>query len=557
MRSSDILKRPDFCFNRSVYKSMGFSDDELARPIIGIANSWSELVPGSYNLRSLAEHVKHGIYEAGGTPVEFGIIGACDGTAQGNVGMHYILPSRDLIACDVEVMVEAHQLDGIVLLGSCDKIVPGLLMAAARLGIPAIFLPGGPMQGGKVFDGRKSDLTSLSEGCGMLSVGTLTEEELYNLEDEAGPGYGSCSFFGTANTMCCLAEALGLALPGAALVPAVYAERTRFAFATGRAIMNLVHKGISARDIITQDAIENAICVLNATGGSTNAVLHLTALANEIGIDSYVLMRIFDSMSRGVPLIVKVNPASEYNMEDFYHAGGIPAVMFEISAWLHTESMTVTGKTVAENLEGLDAQPDRRIIKTAAEPFSHMGGIAVVYGNLAPEGGVTKPAAIIPEMHRFKGIACVFDSEEEAEEAILSGQITPGKVVVIRYEGPKGGPGMREMFKAMKYLYGRGLANCTAVITDGRFSGTNNGCFVGHISPEAAEGGPIAFIENGDEIDINIPERSISVLVSDEDMAKRKEKWTPRPPKFTKGYLGLYSKLATSASRGGILNLNI
>ena len=556
MRSANILKRPNFCFNRAVYKSMGFSDEELASPIIGVANTWSELVPGSYNLRALAEHVKNGIYAAGGTPVEFGVTGPCDGTAQGNEGMHFILPSRDLIACDVEVMVQAHQLDAVVLLGSCDKIVPGLLMAAARLGLPAILLPGGPMQGGPAFDGRKSDLTSLSEGCGMVSAGTLEEAELYRLEDAAGPGCGSCSFYGTANTMCCLAEAMGMTLPGAALVPAVYAERTRLAFATGRAIVRLVERNITARDIITEDSLNNAIRVLNATGGSTNAVLHLTALAHEIDMDPGRMMQKFDQMGANTPLIVNVNPASEYNMEDFYHAGGVPQVMRELAPLLHREAMTVTGKTVAENLASIQGEPDRRVIKTMGEPFSGTGGIAVVYGNLAPEGGVTKPAAIVPEMHHFVGTARVFDNEEAAEEAILSGGIQPGHVVVIRYEGPKGGPGMREMFKAMKYLYGRGLATCTAVITDGRFSGTNNGCFVGHISPEAAEGGPIALIQDGDEIDINIPQRSLTLRVPDEELARRKALWVPKAPKYKKGYLGLYSKLAASASRGGVMDID-
>lgn len=555
MRSADILKRPDFCFNRSVYKSMGFSDEELARPIIGVANTWSELVPGSYNLRAVAEHVKNGIYAAGGTPVEFGVTGACDGTAQGNDGMHFILPSRDLIACDVEVMVEAHQLDAVVLLGSCDKIVPGLLMAAARLGLPAILLPGGPMLGGPMFDGRKSDLTSLSEGCGMVSAGNLTEEELYQLEDVAGPGCGSCSFYGTANTMCCLAEALGMTLPGAALVPAVYAERTRLAFATGRAIMQLVEKSITARDIITEDALDNAIRVLNATGGSTNAVLHLTALAHELDIPAEAMMEKFDAMGKNTPLVARVNPASEYNMEDFYLAGGIPAVMREIEPLLHTDAMTATGKTLRQNLAEAKPAADRRVIKTMDAPFSTTGGIAVVKGNLAPEGGVTKPAAIVPEMHHFAGTARVFNCEEEAEAAILGGNIQPGTVVVIRYEGPKGGPGMREMYKAMKYLYGRGLAKCTALITDGRFSGTNNGCFVGHISPEAAEGGTIALVQNGDEIEIDIPSRSITLKVDDAELARRKAQWVPKPPKYTKGYLGMYSKLAASASRGGILDV--
>lgn len=554
MRSEAILKRPNFCFNRAVYKSMGFSNEDLSKPIIGIANTWSELVPGSYNLRALAEHVKHGIYAAGGTPVEFGVTGACDGTAQGNEGMHFILPSRDLISYDVEVMVQAHQLDGIVLLGSCDKIVPGLLMAAARLGIPSILLPGGPMQGGPMFDGRKSDLTSLSEGCGMLSAGKISEDDLFRLEDEAGPGCGSCSFFGTANTMCCLSEALGMTLPGGALIPAVYAERTRISFSTGQAIVGLVEKNITAKDIITEAAIDNAICVLNTIGGSTNGVLHLTAIAREIGIDSSVMMEKFDRIGKNTPLVVKVNPSSEYNMEDFYRAGGMPAVLQEVSPLLDLSVLTVTGKTMDANLQAAHLPPpDRRVIKTLSEPFSLTGGIAILYGNLAVEGCITKPSAIVPEMHCFSGSARVFDCEEAAEQTILADGIHAGDVVVIRYEGPKGGPGMREMYKAMKYLYGMGLARSTALITDGRFSGTNNGCFVGHISPEAAEGGPIALIQDGDKITIDIPSGSITLHVDDTELELRRKEWRRPEPKYRTGYLGLYSKLASSASRGGVL----
>ncbi len=555
-RSQKILRRPDFSFNRAVYKSMGFSDKDLDKPIIGVANTWSELVPGSYNLRSVAESVKRGIYAAGGTPVEFGVIGACDGTAQGNEGMRFILPSRDLIANDVEVMVQAHQLDGIVLLGSCDKIVPGLLMAAARLKLPAILLPGGPMQGGPVFDNRASDLTSLSEGCGMVKAGKLAEEALYEMEDTCGPGCGSCSFYGTANTMCCLSEALGMTLPTGALIPAVYAERTRIAFATGEKIVELVEQNITADKIINEKSMDNAIRVLNATGGSTNGVLHLLAVAREAGLSSPAIMEKFEKIGMDTPLIAKVNPASKYNMEDFYFSGGIPQVMKEIAPLLNLDAMTVTGKTVGENLDSWSCRNvNRDVIKTMEEPFSRFGGIAVLKGNLSPEGCITKPSAIRPEMHFFKGKARVFNGEEEAEKAILEGGIKRGDVVVIRYEGPKGGPGMREMYKAMKYLYGIGLAESTALITDGRFSGTNNGCFVGHISPEAAEGGPIALIEDGDEITIDIPNHEITLHVEEGILAKRREKFQAPKPKYTKGYLALYSKMAASASRGAVLEM--
>jgi dihydroxy-acid dehydratase len=536
---------------------MGFSDRDLEKPIIGIANTWSELVPGSYNLRALADSVKRGVYAAGGTPVEFGVIGACDGTAQGNEGMHFILPSRDLIANDIEVMVQAHQLDAVVLLGSCDKIVPGLLMAAARLNLPAILLPGGPMQGGPEFDGRATDLTSLSEGCGMVKAGTLAATELYHMEDTCGPGCGSCSFYGTANTMCCLAEALGMILPGGALIPAVYAQRTRNAFETGEKIVELVQKNITADQIITEASIENAIRVLNATGGSTNGILHLLAIAREIGIDSEVMFDKFDKIGMSTPLLVKVNPSSQYNMEDFYHTGGIPQVMKELKSLLNTDALTVTGKTVGGNNDDYNERTvNREIIKTLAEPFLPFGGIAVLKGNLAPEGCITKPSAIKPQMHKFSGTARVFDCEEAAEQAILAGEIKPQTVVVIRYEGPKGGPGMREMYKAMKYLYGMGLAESTAVITDGRFSGTNNGCFVGHISPEAAEGGPIAFVQDGDQITVDIPQKTVTLHVPEAEMEIRKVGFAAPPPKYTKGYLGLYSRLAASASRGAVLELN-
>jgi len=556
-RSKCVLSTPEGSFNRGVFKSMGFSDDNLERPIIGIANAWSELVPGHYNLRQLAENVKRGIYLAGGTAAEFGVIGACDGTAQGNKGMHFILPSRDLIANDIEVMVEAHQLDGLVMLGSCDKIVPAMLMAAARLEIPSIILAGGPMLGGTTFDNRKSDLTSISEGLGMLKRGKIGEKEYNQLEESSVPTCGSCSFYGTANTMCCAAEAMGMSLPGSALIPAVFAERLRAAEVTGKAIVNLVNKNITGQDIITTNSINNAIRVVMATGGSTNAVLHLTAIAAEIGIDAKVMIETFDSLSETTPQVAKVNPASEYNMEDFYFAGGIPQVMKELKTILNTDCMTVTGETVDENLLQLNSgfKVDRRVIKTIDQPFSISKGLAILRGNIAPDTGVTKPAAIDQAMWNFTGTAITFNSEEEAEEAILGGKIKEGNVVVIRYEGPKGGPGMREMFKAMKYLYGVGLAKKTALITDGRFSGTNNGCFVGHISPEAAEGGPIAIIEDGDKITIDISNKSLHLHVSDEEIQVRMKKWKRPEPKFKKGYLALYSKLAQSADKGAVMKI--
>ncbi|HWR45410.1 dihydroxy-acid dehydratase [Sporomusa sp.] len=556
-RSSNILGKPEWSFNRSVFKSVGFSDDDLNRPVIGIANSWNELVPGHANLRQVAEHVRKGIYRAGGTVAEFGVIGACDGTAQGHAGMHYILPSRDLIANDIEVMVEAHRLDGIVLLGSCDKIVPGMLMAAARLKIPAIFLPGGPMLGGVKFDGRKADLTTMSEALGMLKSEKIDETAYGQLEELCGPTCGSCAFYGTANTMCCMAEALGMSLPGAALVPAVYADRLRLGEDTGKAIVALVNNQTSADKIITYQSLENAIRVLMATGGSTNAVLHLSAVAAELDITAETMMDAYDNLSQSTPQIAKVNPASQYDMEDFHRAGGIPKVMQEIDSLLNKACITVTGKTVEQNLQDYKFKypHDHNVISTLDNPFSKQKGLAILRGNLAPDTAVTKPAAIAPEMHVFTGCARVFDCEETAEEAILNGSIKEGDVVVIRYEGPKGGPGMREMYKAMKYLYGMGLAKKTALITDGRFSGTNNGCFVGHISPEAAEGGPLAAVQDGDRITIDIPQGLLQLHLSDQEISARLEKWQRPEPKFTRGYLGIYSKLASSAAKGAVVKV--
>lgn len=391
----------------------------------------------------------------------------------------------------------------------------------------------------------------------MLKAGKITEEELEQLEDTCGPTYGSCSFYGTANTMCALAEAMGMTLPGGALIPAVYAERTRTAYKTGEKIVELVRKNITAREIITADAMDNAIRVLNATGGSTNGALHLPAIAREIGISGREMTDKFKTIGMTTPLIVKVNPASPYNMEDFYFAGGIPQVMLELQSLLHGEAMTVTGQTVAENIaEYKVGDVNRAIIKTMDAPFLQFGGIAVLDGNLAPDGCITKPSAIAPQMHVFTGRAKVYDGEETAERAILAGEIVSGDVVVIRYEGPKGGPGMREMFKAMKYLYGVGLGTSTALITDGRFSGTNNGCFVGHISPEAARGGPIALIENGDEITIDIPAGKITLHVDEETLEKRRESLILPAPVVRGGYLGLYARFALSASEGAVMDWN-
>ena len=553
-RSKHILEGLGNQYYRATLKSMGFTTEDLKRPVIGIANAWSECVPGHYNLRQVAQRVKDGIYRAGGTPIEFGVIGGCDGMGQGHDGMHYILPSRELIANSIESMAQINLFDGLVLLGSCDKIVPGMLMAAARLNIPCIFLPGGPMEGGVVFDGRQADQTSSTEAYGMLSAGKITEAEYVALEDTACPGCGSCSYLGTANTMCALAEAMGMTLPDGGLAPATSAARMMKAEETGVKIMELVEKNITSRKIITNGSIRNAIKACLAMSGSTNAVMHLTAIAHEAELDIKVLDE-FDSLSRTTPQIAKMNPSCKYNVIDFYHDGGVPRLMERMQSILETGEMTVTGHTVAENIatHKYPYPATGLVVRTMEDPFGFSGGVAVLRGNLAPDTGITKPGAFDKSLHHFEGEAICFDSEEEAEEAILSGKVHEGHVVVIRYEGPKGGPGMREMFKAMKYLYGRGLALSTALITDGRFSGTNNGCFVGHISPEAAEGGPIAIVHDGDKIVIDVESRSLELKVPQEEIEARLKAWKRPEPKFKRGWLGLYCKIAASGSEGAIL----
>ncbi len=549
-RSRSILSRPEWSMHRALYKSMGYTDYDLDRPLIGVANSWNRVVPGHYNLRLVSEYVQQGIRQAGGTPVEFGVIGACDGIAQGHLGMHYILPTRDLIANDIEMMVQAHRLDAVVLLGSCDKIVPGMLMAAARLDLPAILVVGGPMEGGCMFDNRASDTTSLTEGLGMLKAGKISLETYLELEDCAAPTCGSCSFFGTANSMCCVAEAMGMCLPGSSTIPATRAQRLRSAQEAGRQIMELLQQGITARKIINRKGIENAVRLSSAVGGSTNVALHIPAIAYEAELDFD--MDTFDELCRSTPHLARINPAAPANTPDFHAAGGVPAVMKEILGLLNADALTVTGKSVAENVANARIL-DPQVIRPISEPWSSEGGLAVLRGNLAPRTAITKPAAIAPQMHSFTGPARCFDSEEEANAAILEGKVEEGVVVVIRYEGPKGGPGMREMYTAMKLLYGRGLALKTALVTDGRFSGTNNGCFVGHISPEAAEGGPLALVKDGDLITIDIGARSLHLHVEDEELQKRLSQWKRPRAKFTSGYLALYSRLAESADRGAII----
>jgi dihydroxy-acid dehydratase len=552
LRSRKILQRPRWSKVRALFKSMGYSDRDLDQPMIGIANSWNRIVSGHFNLKLVAEYVSQGILQAGGTPVEFGVIAACDGIASGHEGMRYVLPSRELICSSVEAMVQAHRLDGIVLLGSCDKIVPGMLMAAARVDVPSILLVGGPAEGGCQFDGRASDTTSIAEALGMLKTGRIDQKTYDKLENSVMPCCGSCSFLGTANTMACVAEAMGMMLSGTATIPALHADRLRAAQATGRHIVDLIQQDISARKIINRSSIENAIRVAAAIGGSTNVALHIPAIGYEA--DAPISMTDFGELCRSTPHILKINPAAPANLSDFHNAGGVPVVLKEIASLLHRDALTVSGKSLGQNLT--EAQTgDSTLIRSMRDPYSKEGGLAVLFGNLAPLSAITKPAAVNPDMYRFKGKAKCFDSEEDANDAILDGRVQAGDVVVIRYEGPKGGPGMREMATAMKLLYGRGLALQTAVVTDGRFSGTNNGCFVGHISPEAAEGGPIAAVRDGDVISIDIAARRISLHIAEEELKARLSEWKKPPLKVTSGYLGLYSQLASSASEGAVLKV--
>lgn len=556
--SEAILKESVYCApQRSLFKAMGYTDYELKdRPLIGIVSSWNTISPGHYNLRELADFVRKGIYAAGGTAVDFGVIAPCDGIPDASEGMKYILPSREVICDSIEVQTRTSMLDGLVLLGSCDKIVPGLLMAAVRLNLPSIVVVGGPMQGGALFDGRKSDQTSLDEALGMYQVGRVDERDIARLEDTACPACGSCAFLGTANTMGCVAEALGMSLPGSALIPATYAARRQSAFASGQAICALVRRGLRARDIITPAAIRNAARVVTSISGSTNAVIHLSALAHEAEL-SLDVTELFRELYFTTPQLARVNPAAEWDMEDFYRAGGVPRVMRQLGTLLDTSVLTCTGRTLGEELADYAYRyPERQeIIRTPAQPFARTGGIAVLRGNIAPESGVTKPGAFDESLHRFVGRARVFDGEEAADQAILAGEIRAGDVLVIRYEGPRGGPGMREMYKAMKLLYGMGLGKSTAVITDGRFSGTNNGCFVGHISPEAAEGGPIALLQDGDRICIDVANGRIDADLTDGEFARRAREWR-RPPQTAvpRGYLRLYAAAATSAAHGAVID---
>ena len=536
---------------RSLFNALGFTPEEMKKPMVGIVSSFNEIVPGHMNIDKIVEAVKLGVAEAGGVPVVFPAIAVCDGIAMGHVGMKYSLVTRDLIADSTECMAIAHQFDALVMVPNCDKNVPGLLMAAARLNLPTVFVSGGPMLAGHV-KGRKRSLSSMFEAVGSYAAGTMTEDDVCEYENKVCPTCGSCSGMYTANSMNCLTEALGMGLRGNGTIPAVYSERIRLAKHAGMAVMDMYNKGIKARDIITKDAIMNALTVDMALGCSTNSMLHLPAIAHEIGFDFDISFA--NPISERTPNLCHLAPAGPTYMEDLNEAGGVWAVMKELAdiGLLNTDCMTVTGKTVGENIKNA-VNRDPEVIRPVDNPYSKTGGLAVLKGNLAPDGSVVKRSAVVDEMMVHEGPARVFDCEEDAIAAIKGGRIVDGDVVVIRYEGPKGGPGMREMLNPTSAIAGMGLGSTVALITDGRFSGASRGASIGHVSPEAAVGGPIALVEEGDIISIDIDNHQLNVLVSDEEMAARKAKWQPREPKVTTGYLARYASLVTSGDKGAIL----
>lgn len=536
--------------HRSLFKAIGLTDEEINRPLIGIVNSKNDIVPGHINLDKIAEAVKAGVRLKGGTPLEFSTIGVCDGIAMNHIGMKYSLASRELIADTIEIMATAHAFDALVFIPNCDKIVPGMLMAAARLNLPAIFISGGPMLAG-TFKGKKVSLSQVFEGVGAAAAGRMTEEELYELEESACPTCGSCSGMFTANSMNCLTEALGMALPGNGTVPAVYAERIRLAKKAGMQIMELLDKNIRPLDIMTEDAFYNAIRLDMAIGCSTNSVLHLMAIANEAGVK--IDLSLFNEISRTTPHLCKISPAGEHHMEDLYRAGGISALYNELNkkGLVKTECTTVTGFTVGENVKNTPVL-DYSVIRPVDDPHSESGGLAILFGNLAPEGAVVKKGAVAPEMMKHEGKARVFDSEEAAVEAILGGKINKGDVIVIRYEGPKGGPGMREMLTPTSAVAGMGLDKDVALITDGRFSGATRGASIGHVSPEAAAVGTIALVEEGDIIRIDIPACKLELLVDDETLKMRKANWREPESKIKTGYMKRYAQMVESASTGAV-----
>ena len=555
MRSDAVKKGMATAPQRSLFNALGITKEELEKPLVGIVSSYNEIVPGHMNLDKIVDAVKMGVAMAGGTPIVFPAIAVCDGIAMGHTGMKYSLVTRDLICDSTECMALAHQFDALVMVPNCDKNVPGLLMAAARLNIPTVFVSGGPMLAGHV-NGQRTSLSSMFEAVGSYAAGTMTEEQVDDYVCHACPTCGSCSGMYTANSMNCLTEAIGMGLQGNGTIPAVYSDRIKLAKHAGMKVMELYEKNICPRDILTPEAFENALTVDMALGCSTNTMLHLPAIAHEAGVELNLDMA--NAISAKTPNLCHLAPAGHTYMEQLNEAGGIYAVMNELNkrGLLHTDLITATGKTVGENIAGCENR-DPEVIRPIDNPYSATGGIAVLRGNIAPDSGVVKRSAVVPEMLVHEGPARVFDCEEDAIAAIRGGKIVEGDVVVIRYEGPKGGPGMREMLNPTSAIAGMGLGSSVALITDGRFSGASRGASIGHISPEAAVGGPIALIEEGDIIAIDIPANTITVKVSDEELAARREKWTPREPKVKTGYLARYASMVTSADKGAILKSSL
>ena len=554
MKSDAVKKGLQQAPHRSLFNALGMTEEEMERPLVGIVCSYNEIVPGHMNLDKIANAVKMGVAMAGGTPIMFPAIAVCDGIAMGHEGMKYSLVTRDLIADSIECMAKAHQFDALVMIPNCDKNVPGLLMAAARVNVPTVFVSGGPMLAGHV-GGHKTSLSSMFEAVGANAAGKMSLEELNEYECKACPTCGSCSGMYTANSMNCLTEALGMGLKGNGTIPAVYSERLKLAKHAGMAVMELYRKNIRPRDIMTKDAILNALTVDMALGCSTNSMLHLPAIAHEVGFDFDISFA--NEISEKTPNLCHLAPAGPTYMEDLNEAGGVYAVMNELRelGLLHEDCITVTGNTIGENIKDCENK-NPQVIRPLDNPYSKTGGLAVLKGNLAPDGSVVKRSAVVDEMMVHKGPARVFECEEDAIVAIKGGKIVPGDVVVIRYEGPKGGPGMREMLNPTSAIAGMGLGSSVALITDGRFSGASRGASIGHVSPEAAVGGPIALVEEGDIIKINIPEMTLELDVSDEVLAERRKNWTPREPKVTTGYLARYASMVTSGNRGAILAID-
>ena len=553
MRSDAVKKGMQQAPHRSLFNALGLTEEEMNRPLVGIVSSYNEIVPGHMNLDKIVQAVKMGVAMAGGTPIMFPAIAVCDGIAMGHTGMKYSLVTRDLIADSTEAMAMAHQFDALVMVPNCDKNVPGLLMAAARVNVPTVFVSGGPMLAGHV-KGQKRSLSSMFEAVGSYAAGTMTEEDVKEFEAKVCPTCGSCSGMYTANSMNCLTEVLGMGLQGNGTIPAVYSERIKLAKKAGMQVMEMLRRDIRPRDIMTKEAFLNALTVDMALGCSTNSMLHLPAIAHEAGVE--LDMELANESSAKTPNLCHLAPAGPTYIEDLNEAGGVYAVMNELNKkhLLNLDCMTVTGKTVGENIEKCyNKNPE--VIRPVENPYSQTGGLAILKGNLAPDTGVVKRSAVAPEMLVHEGPARVFDCEEDAIAAIKGGKIVAGDVVVIRYEGPKGGPGMREMLNPTSAIAGMGLGSSVALITDGRFSGASRGASIGHVSPEAAVGGPIALVEEGDIIKINIPENSLNVDISDEEMAARRAKWQPRQPKVTTGYLARYAHLVTSGNRGAILEI--